>query len=91
MDGSLLDPPLQGVKVLEFTNVIAGPTVGKLWSDLGAHVIKLESLNGDISRPGLSSGFVYLNSNKRSISVDAKTPEGRGATWRPRRISCWPT
>ena len=81
-DGDLLDPPLLGVKVLEFTNVLAGPTVGKLWSDLGADVIKLESLNGDISRPGLSFGFVYLNSNKRSISVDAKTSEGREVTRR---------
>ena len=74
---ALLPPPLQGVKVLELTNVLAGPTVGKLWSDMGADVIKLEPPRGDISRPGMNIGFAYLNSNKRSISVDAKTPEGR--------------
>ncbi len=79
---ALLPPPLQGVKVLEFTNVLAGPTVGKLWSDMGADVIKLEPPRGDISRPGMNIGFAYLNSNKRSISVDAKTPEGREITQR---------
>jgi len=81
VEDGLLDPPLQGVKILEFTNVLAGPTAGKLWADLGADVIKLEPLNGDISRSG-GVGFVYLNSNKRSISVDAKTPEGREVTQR---------
>lgn len=79
---TLLAPPLQDVRVLELTNVLAGPTAGKLWSDMGADVIKLEPPRGDISRPGMGIGFAYLNSNKRSISVDAKTAEGREVTQR---------
>ena len=46
-----LEQPLEGVKVLETANVIAGPTAGKLLSVLGAEVIKLEPPDGDISRP----------------------------------------
>jgi crotonobetainyl-CoA:carnitine CoA-transferase CaiB-like acyl-CoA transferase len=59
------------------TNVIAGPTAGKLLSDLGADVVKLESLDGDISRPGGSAYFYHLNANKRSVSVNTRAPEGR--------------
>ncbi|MCI0439382.1 MAG: CoA transferase [Chloroflexi bacterium] len=73
----ILEPPLKGVRVLEMTNVIAGPTGGKLLADLGAEVIKLESPFGDISRPAGSAYFLYLNSNKRSVSVDTKTREGK--------------
>ncbi len=72
-----LDPPLKGVKVLEITNVIAGPTAGKLLADLGADVVKLESPDGDISRPTSPYYFVYLNCNKRSISVNTRTAEGQ--------------
>lgn len=75
--GQALDPPLRGVRVLEITNVIAGPTAGKLLADLGADVVKLESPDGDISRPTSPYYFVYLNCNKRSISVDTRTAEGR--------------
>ena len=70
-------PPLGGVKVLETANVIAGPTAGKLLSDLGAEVIKLEPPDGDISRPSAPPYFYLLNSNKRSVSIDARTREGR--------------
>ena len=76
-DASALTPPLTGVEVLEITNVIAGPTAGKLLADLGARTIKLESLDGDISRPTGSEFFYYLNSNKRSASVNTRTPEGK--------------
>ena len=68
--------PLSGIRVLEMTNVIAGPAAGKCLADLGADVIKLESLDGDISRPAGMTYFLYLNSNKRSVSVNTKTPEG---------------
>ena len=69
--------PLEGVKVLETANVIAGPTAGKLLSELGADVIKLEPPEGDISRPATPPYFFLLNSNKRSVSVNARTEEGR--------------
>ena len=72
-----LDPPLKGVKVVEISNVIAGPSAGKMLADLGADVIKLESLNGDISRPVGHAGFLYINSNKRSVSVEARTDHGK--------------
>ncbi len=70
-------PPLEGARVLEMTNVIAGPAAGKCLGDLGADVIKLEPPYGDISRPSGLAYFLYLNSNKRSVSVNTKTPEGR--------------
>ena len=75
-------PPLRGVRVLELTNVLAGPTAGKMLSDLGAEVIKIESPAGDISRSDTLSTFHYLNSNKRSISLNARTPAGRKAAQR---------
>ncbi len=72
-----LPQPLDGVKVVETANVIAGPTAGKLLAVLGAEVIKLEPPEGDISRPPLPAYFSLLNSNKRSISVNARTEEGK--------------
>lgn len=51
-------------------------------ADLGADVIKMESLDGDISRPGACSFFLYLNSNKRSVSLNTKTPEDMEAAQR---------
>jgi crotonobetainyl-CoA:carnitine CoA-transferase CaiB-like acyl-CoA transferase len=73
----LFDPPLKGVRVLEITNLIAGPTAGRLLADLGADVIKLEPLEGDISRPIGRTYFFNLNVNKRSLSVNTRTPEGK--------------
>ncbi len=75
-------PPLHGIRVLELTNVLAGPTAGKMLADLGAEVVKLESPAGDISRSDTLSTFHYLNSNKRSISLNARTPGGRDAAQR---------
>jgi crotonobetainyl-CoA:carnitine CoA-transferase CaiB-like acyl-CoA transferase len=70
-------PPLQGVRILEITNLIAGPTGGRLLADLGADVIKLEPLTGDISRPIGRTYFFNVNANKRSISVNTRTPQGK--------------
>jgi crotonobetainyl-CoA:carnitine CoA-transferase CaiB-like acyl-CoA transferase len=70
-------PPLKGVRVLEITNLIAGPTAGRLLADLGADVIKMEPLEGDISRPIGRTYFFNLNLNKRSVSVNTRTPEGK--------------
>jgi len=64
--------PLHGIKVADITNVIAGPTMGRLLADLGADVLKVEPPYGDISRPSGGRYFHALNANKRSISIDAK-------------------
>ncbi len=81
--GSAEDPPpLAGVRVLEITNLIAGPTGGRLLADLGADVIKLEPPGGDISRPIGRNYFYNLNFNKRSFCVDARKPGGREAIQR---------
>ncbi len=70
-------PPLDGIRILEITNLIAGPTGGRLLADLGADVIKFEPLTGDISRPIGRIYFFNVNANKRSVSVDTRTPEGK--------------
>jgi len=73
---TMYDLPLAGLKVADITNVIAGPTAGRLMADLGADVIKIEPPYGDLSRPSNPSYFHALNSNKRSLSIDAKNPNG---------------
>ena len=70
------DLPLSGLRVADITNVIAGPTAGRLMADLGAEVIKIEPPYGDISRPTNPSYFHALNANKKSLSIDAKDPNG---------------
>jgi crotonobetainyl-CoA:carnitine CoA-transferase CaiB-like acyl-CoA transferase len=73
--------PLAGLRVLEFTHTIMGPSAGLVVADLGAAVIKIEPAPaGDHTRrlPGFASGFFgYFNRNKRSLAVDLKSPEGR--------------
>jgi crotonobetainyl-CoA:carnitine CoA-transferase CaiB-like acyl-CoA transferase len=71
------DAPLQGIRVLEITNLIAGPAAGRLLADLGADVIKMEPPEGDLSRPIGRTYFFNLNANKRSLSVNTRTPEGK--------------
>ena len=70
-------PPLDGIRILEITNLIAGPTCGRLLADLGADVIKLEPPGGDLSRPIGRTYFYSVNFEKRSISVDTSTAEGK--------------
>jgi crotonobetainyl-CoA:carnitine CoA-transferase CaiB-like acyl-CoA transferase len=74
--------PLAGIRVIEFTHMVMGPTCGMLLADLGADVIKVEPLKGDNTRRLLGSGagfFPLYNRNKRSFAVDLKTPEGMEA------------
>jgi crotonobetainyl-CoA:carnitine CoA-transferase CaiB-like acyl-CoA transferase len=71
------DPPLKGIRVLEITNLIAGPNAGRLLADLGADVIKFEPLDGDMSRPIGRTYFFNLNAHKRSMSVNTRTPESK--------------
>jgi len=73
--------PLSGVRVLEFTQLIMGPTTGMVLADLGADVIKVEAApDGDPTRTltGFTSGFSdYFNRNKRSVSINLKRPESQ--------------
>ena len=72
--------PLAGIRVVEFTHMVMGPTCGMVLADLGAEVIKVEPLAGDNTRRLLGSGagfFPLFNRNKKSIAVDLQRPEGR--------------
>src|SRR3546814_12624403 len=71
--------PLAGLRVIEFTHMIMGPSAGVILGDLGAEVIKVEPEGGDHTRRLLGAGSGYLpmfNRNKRSICLDLKSPEG---------------
>jgi crotonobetainyl-CoA:carnitine CoA-transferase CaiB-like acyl-CoA transferase len=76
--------PLEGIKVIELAQIMAGPTCGMLLADMGADVIKVEKLpGGDDTRSytepsirGESAAFMVLNRNKRGIAVNLKTPGG---------------
>ena len=71
--------PLAGVRVVEFTHMVMGPTCGMILADLGAEVIKIEPPGGDKTRnlPGLGIGFFRsFNRNKKSVVLDIQTPEG---------------
>lgn len=69
--------PLSGARVMEMTNVIAGPVAGRLLADLGADVVKFESPDGDISRPAGGAGFIAFNAGKRAMSVNTRVDEGK--------------
>ena len=72
--------PLEGIKVVEFSHMVLGPSCGLILADLGADVIKVEPASGgDKTRhlPGSGSGyFGTFNRNKRSVAVDLKSVEG---------------
>jgi crotonobetainyl-CoA:carnitine CoA-transferase CaiB-like acyl-CoA transferase len=73
---------LDGFKVLDFTQVVAGPTVTRLMAEMGAEIIKIEAPGGDPSRrlPFLKNGrsayFVQQNRGKKSVCLDVKNPKG---------------
>ena len=85
--------PLTGIKVLDLTRVVSGPFCTMLLADFGATVIKVESLEGDPSRvtgimsEGENPYFVNLNRNKRSITINMKTNEGKGVVRRLAKFS----
>ena len=71
--------PLQGLRVVEFTHMVMGPTCGMVLADLGAEVIKVEPLEGDRTRHLLGAGagfFPMFNRNKKSIQLNLQHPEG---------------
>jgi crotonobetainyl-CoA:carnitine CoA-transferase CaiB-like acyl-CoA transferase len=72
--------PYQGIRVVEFTHMVMGPTCGMVLADLGAEVIKVEPLAGDNTRRLIGAGagfFPLFNRNKKSIALDLQQPEGR--------------
>jgi len=76
--------PLQGIRIVDLTSVVVGPMVTQVLADYGADVIKVETPGGDLVRglagrgrtAGMSSKFLHLNRNKRSIALDLKQAEG---------------
>ena len=74
--------PLEGVRVLDLSRVLSGPHCGRILSDLGADVIKLEPPEGDGTRTaqpriaGISVYFAQQNAGKRNVSVDLQTADG---------------
>jgi crotonobetainyl-CoA:carnitine CoA-transferase CaiB-like acyl-CoA transferase len=82
--------PLAGIKVLDLTAVVVGPTCTLALAQQGADVIKLEPPEGDLLRrlggkartPGMAPKFLHFNRGKRSIVVDLKTDQGRAVARR---------
>jgi len=75
--------PLRGIKVADFTQVIAGPACSMLLADMGADVIKIEPLSGDFWRRTVSgSAFLNFNRNKRGIAINLRSKEGYEAILR---------
>ncbi len=71
--------PLQGLKVIELSHMVMGPSVGLILGDLGADVIKIEPPGGDKTRHLRGSGagyFTMYNRNKRSVCIDVKSERG---------------
>ncbi|MDL9999045.1 CoA transferase [Variovorax sp. J22P240] len=85
MNPQAKDLPLAGVRVLEMSQIMAGPICGLMLADMGAEVIKVEKFPaGDDARgyarpgdPGLAPGFLMLNRGKRSIAIDIRQPAGQ--------------
>ncbi|MBG9389258.1 CaiB/BaiF CoA transferase family protein [Caenimonas aquaedulcis] len=77
--------PYEGIRVVEFTHMVMGPTCGMVLADLGAEVIKIEPIAGDNTRKLLGSGsgfYPLFNRNKKSIALDLQSTEGREAALR---------
>ncbi|WP_280151163.1 CaiB/BaiF CoA-transferase family protein [Piscinibacter sp. XHJ-5] len=71
--------PLRGVRVVEFTHMVMGPTCAMVLADMGAEVIKVEPVDGEGTRRLLGAGagfFPMFNRNKKSIGIDLKQPAG---------------
>jgi crotonobetainyl-CoA:carnitine CoA-transferase CaiB-like acyl-CoA transferase len=74
-----LPQPLEGLRVVEFTHMVMGPTCGMVLADMGAEVIKVEPIDGDRTRRLLGAGagfFPMFNRNKKSIGIDLHSGKG---------------
>ncbi len=75
--------PLNGIRVADFSAIFSGPIAGAMLADQGADVIKVEAFSGDLMRRGfpqsggLASAFTNMNRNKRGLSVNLQTDQGR--------------
>jgi crotonobetainyl-CoA:carnitine CoA-transferase CaiB-like acyl-CoA transferase len=77
--GTLHSLPLAGLRVVEFTHMVMGPTCGMVFADMGAEVIKVEPIEGDRTRHLLGAGagfFPLFNRNKKSIAIDLHSAAG---------------
>ena len=81
--------PLQGVAVIDFSMVVAGPFCAQILADLGADVVKIEPPRGDTSRllgppfrDGITPFFAHFNRNKRSLALDLQQEAGRAVARR---------
>src|SRR2546428_4916144 len=77
--------PDAGLRVVEFSHMVMGPTCGMVLADLGAEVIKVEPIAGDNTRKLIGSGagfFALFNRNKKSIALDLQSPQGKEAALR---------
>ena len=76
---STVPQPLTGLRVIEFTHMVMGPTCGMVLADMGAEVIKIEPIDGDRTRRLLGAGagfFPMFNRNKKSIGIDLHSAAG---------------
>ena len=82
--------PLSGIRVIELATVVAAPGTGRYLADFGAEVIKVEAPGGDPTRrmgwigPGEEDAYFWklVNRNKKAISLDLKTDQGKQDLWR---------
>ncbi len=77
-----LPRPLEGVRVLDLSQIIAGPACGRVLADLGAEVMKIESPGGDLCRTvppivnGIGALYAQMNAGKRHVCADIRTAAG---------------
>jgi len=77
--------PLAGIRAVEFTHMVMGPTCGMVLADMGAEVIKVEPIDGDRTRRLLGAGsgfFPMFNRNKKSVAIDLHSAQGAEAARR---------
>src|SRR6267142_1683191 len=80
--------PVSGIRVVDFSRVLAGPLCARTLLDLGAEVIKIEPPRPDVSRfafpstPGMSGYYAQQNAGKRNVSIDLNVPGARALALR---------
>src|ERR1700730_18531676 len=86
--GADMSGPLSGIRVVDFSRVLAGPLCARTLLDLGAEVIKIEPPRPDVSRfafpstPGMSGYYAQQNAGKRNVSIDLNVPAARALALR---------